>query len=67
MTCTLRSFIGKEVHLKCVFPKHQRNKYFQHQKNGKQNKFPRHSSPLLTRQVEVLQEQDETQVQMLKS
>lgn len=31
----------------------------------KQNKFSKHSLPLLTRQVEVRQEEDETQFQML--
>lgn len=50
-----------------MFPKHQRNKYIQHQKLEKQNKFSRQSSPLLTRQVDVRQEEDETQFQMLET
>lgn len=36
-------------------------------KMEKQNKFSRHSSPLLTRRVAALREEDEKRVQMLES
>lgn len=59
-------FYKKGSSVKVYFLSIRETNTFSIEKMEKQNWFSGHSSPLLTRQVEILQEENETQVWMLE-